>query len=166
MARGRRVKLDVRWDAEDVASAEVAARASGVRTAVVMRAAVKIGLASRDRAGALRAESTAEGERARAGVRAVRGGGQDAGAAAAPPGGAPSGPSSRPAPAAQPQQRKLAIVVARKFAALGGNASGPIPPADGARAVRAIKAGRISVDGVVVRDPNVLVDPRVVAVTS
>jgi hypothetical protein len=173
VGRVKRVKLDVRWDPEDVALAQGAAAALGIRPAVVMRAAVKIGLQSAELSRALRAGSTAgEGAGGRrvggAWPNSHRGGsvlsdgeGTMPGAAAAPPGGAPSAPSSRPASAAQPQL-KLAVVVARRMEA-GRHSSGPIPPAVGARAVRAVMAGRVMVDGVVERDPNRLVDPLRVA---
>jgi hypothetical protein len=132
-ARRRRVKLDVRWDAEDVQAAQGAAAALGVRPAVVMRAAVKLGLMHPELARALRAESTpVRGPRASA-VHAGEAGTIDgerllsgvmdkmAGAAAAPPGGAPPGPSSRPVPAARPQQRvKLAVVIARRLRRVPG----------------------------------------------
>lgn len=180
MARSRRVKLDVRWDAGDVAAAEGAAAASGCKVAVVMRAAVKIGLKSPMLAGALRAESTAVG--GGAGGARTTGGGREflertleagsvdqarltsevvrmmGGAAAAPPGGAPSASSSRPAPAARPQQIKLAVFVARRLDG-GAYSSGPIPPTIGARAVRMVMAGRVLVGGEVCRDANRLVNP-------
>lgn len=180
MARGRRVKLDVRWDPEVADLARAVAAETGVRAAEVLRRAAAAGMASA--AAALRAEvdggrdglrrssgaMTAGNVAARVDQRRLTSGVvgmmRDAGGGAPDPG--PQAPSPRPAPAAPaPLQtevpgtvrRKLEVEVARR--ACGGQPA----PVDVARARRAILAGKVAVGGAVCREPGKLVDPADVA---
>lgn len=168
VGRERRVRLDVRWDPDDVTRAEGIAAGRGVRPGVVMREAVKIGLGVLVGRGGETSGAGVDVERLSAeGIRgaavAMRessgGGGIVPGAGTAPPAG-PSAPIPRPVPAAAPavQRQKLVIVVARRLA------GGAPQPMDVARARRRVELGSVKVDGVVVKDPDALVVPGAVAV--
>jgi hypothetical protein len=168
MARGRREKIDVRWDVETAETARRVAGEVGRSAAEVLRRAAAAGMASA--AAALRAE-VAGGEGRPRGAKFSDPGssgpvGRLPGAGGASPGPGPQASSPRPAPAAPASlqtelggtaRRKLEVEVARR--AVGGQPQ----PVDVARARRAILAGRVAVAGVVCREPGRLVDPATVA---
>lgn len=149
----RRAKLDVRWDVGFLARAAGIAEGLGVRTSVVVRRAAELGLAGV--AESLRADVTAGGVPS-AGLSAEQG--MVRGAARAPAAVGVAGVPPRP-PAAPTSSSSRAVKLEAVVAGmLAGLERRPVP-VDSMRARAKVKAGKVRVGGVVVKDPGRLVDP-------